>query len=126
MDIELLNNLSGMILDSAIEVHKTLGPGLLEIAYELCLMKELTNRGLSVRNQVELPIIYKDELIDHIFKIDILVEDEIIIELKTVESLLPIHKAQLMTYMKLAKKKIGLLINFNVPLLKDGFQRVII
>jgi GxxExxY protein len=120
-----LNSLSGKILDSAIEVHRTLGPGLLESVYECCLVKELTLKKLYVKRQVPVPIVYKDELLTKEFFIDILVENEIIVELKTVENLLPIHEAQLLTYLKLANKKLGILINFNEVLIKNGFKRLL-
>lgn len=121
-----LNRISGKILDAAIEVHKELGPGLLESIYEICLMKELKNIGLEGKNQIDLPVFYKGEMLDAHFRIDILIEDSVIIELKTVEKILPVHKAQLLSYMKLANKKLGLLINFNEALLKDGFKRFIL
>lgn len=119
------NSITGEILDSCIEVHRNLGPGLLESTYEICLMKEFELRGIKAECQIKLPILYKDFRLDQNYIIDILVEDEFILELKSVETLLPIHKAQLITYLKLADKKLGFLINFNVPLLKNGFQRVI-
>ncbi len=120
---EFLNKLSGEILNSAIEVHRNLGPGLLESVYETCLCKELDWREIKVQRQVHLPIKYKKELLDAGYRIDILVENEIIIEIKSCDSLLPVHDAQLLTYLKLANKKLGLLINFNVPKLIDGFRR---
>lgn len=123
--VNKLNFISGAVLDASIEVHKNLGPGLLESVYELCLLKELKKRNINAVRQLELPIIYKGEVIDKNFCIDILAENEVIIELKTVEKIMPIHKAQIMTYLKLSDKKLGLLINFNVPLLKDGFERVL-
>ena len=113
MNLEKLNNISGIILDCSIEVHKQLGPGLLESVYEICLYKELRNRNLFVERQVQLPIIYKGEDLNSDFRIDLLVENEVIIELKAVETILPVHEAQLLTYFKLADKKLGLLINFN-------------
>ena len=126
MNIEKLNDVTGQILDSAIEVHRELGPGLLESVYETCLAKELFVKNIRFERQVYLPVMYKGEQIDLDFRIDMLVENSIIIELKTAEKLLPIHEAQLLTYMKLADKKLGLLINFNVKLLKDGFKRFIL
>lgn len=120
-----LNNISGAILDSAIEVHRHLGPGLLESVYETCLIRELRNRGFDCKSQVSLPVYYKGEQIDKEFYIDLLVENEVIVELKTTEKILPIHKAQTMTYLKLSNKKLGLMINFNVPLLVNGFERVL-
>ncbi len=125
MNKEEINKLSGIILDSAIEVHKILGPGLLESVYEICLCKELDLRKIEFKRQVLLPIEYKGEKLDADYRIDILVENEIIIELKSVEILHPVFEAQLLTYLKLADKKLGLLINFNVPRLIDGFKRMI-
>lgn len=125
MEESLKNTITGEILDSCIEVHKNLGPGLLESTYEICLLKEFELRGIKAINQIKLPIEYKGFILDQDYRIDILVEDEFILELKSVETLLPIHKAQLITYLKLADKRLGFLINFNVPLLKNGFQRVI-
>lgn len=119
------NNISGKILKAAIEVHRHLGPGLLESVYETCLCKELEFRQMNYHRQQPLPIHYKDLKLDADLKIDILVENEIIVELKAVEKLLPVHHAQLLTYLKLANKRLGLLINFNVPRLVDGFKRVI-
>jgi GxxExxY protein len=119
------NKITGEILDACIEVHKQLGAGLLESTYEICLLKEFEWRGLKANNQITLPIIYKDTLLDQNYRIDILVEDEFILEIKAVETILPIHKAQLITYLKLANKRVGFLINFNVPLLKNGFHRII-
>lgn len=119
------NNITGEILDSCIEVHKTLGPGLLESTYEVCLLKEFELRGIKAINQIKIPIEYKGFILDQDYRIDILVEDEFILELKSVETILAIHKAQLITYLKLADKRLGFLINFNVPSIKNGFQRVI-
>jgi GxxExxY protein len=119
------DRITGQILDACIEVHRTLGPGLLESTYEICLMKEFELRGLKSLNQVKLPVTYKDFKLDQDYRIDILVEDEFIIELKSVDAILPIHTAQIITYLKLADKKIGFLVNFNVPKLKDGFKRII-
>lgn len=121
-----LNGITQQIIGAAIAVHKEFGPGLLESVYEVCLMQEMEENGLKVASQVELPLWYKGKLTDKKFRIDLLVEDEIIVELKAVDSLLPIHEAQLLTYMKLTNKHLGLLINFNVPLLKDGIIRRII
>jgi GxxExxY protein len=111
------------IIGAAIEVHRHLGPGLLESAYEQCLCHELHLRGLSFRCQVDLPLSYKGIKLDCGYRIDLIVEDEIVVELKAVEKILPIHEAQLLTYMKLAAKPVGLLINFNVPLLTQGIVR---
>jgi len=114
------------ILGAALEVHRYLGPGLLESAYEECLCHELRLRGLSFQRQVDLPVEYKGLKLDCGYKIDLLVQDEVILELKAVEKLLPIHQAQLLTYLKLAHKTVGLLINFNVPLLTQGIIRRVV
>ncbi|MBS4066644.1 MAG: GxxExxY protein [Chitinophagaceae bacterium] len=121
-----INSITGAIIDCSIRVHKELGPGLLESVYEVCLMKELIDEGLSVKRQLSLPVIYKGEKIDIDFKIDLLVEDEVIVELKAVESILPVHEAQILTYLKLSGKQIGLLLNFNTKLLKDGIRRYVL
>ena len=113
------------IVHAAFEVHKEHGPGLLESVYEICLMEELTNQNLFVERQVKLPFVFKGKQLDKEFVIDLLVEKEIIIELKAVEILFPVHEVQLLTYMKLANKKLGYLLNFNVPLIKDGIHRKI-
>ena len=113
------------IVDAAFEVHSELGPGLLESVYEICLVEELKERGLTVERQVKLPVVYKDKILQKEFIIDILVEKCVIIELKAVEMLLPVHEVQTLTYMKLADMKLGYLINFNVPLIKQGIKRKI-
>ena len=125
MDNEKLNELSGKILDAAIEVHRILGPGLLEIVYETCLCKELTLRNIAYKRQVLIPIIYKECSLNYDLKLDILVEDLIVVELKSVEIMHPVFKAQLLSHIKLTNKKLGLLINFNVPKLIEGFKRII-
>ena len=117
------NTLSGRIINAAIDVHKELGPGLLESVYEYCLVEELKRRNIKCETQVHLPIVYKGEKLEKEFIIDILVENIIIIELKSVEIILPVHEVQLVTYLKLANKKLGLLINFNVPVLHEGIRR---
>ncbi len=119
------NRLSGIVLDASIEVHRNLGPGLLESVYESCLYSELTDRKIACKRQVDLSIHYKGKRLDEKLVIDILVENEIIIELKAVERILPIHEAQVLTYLRLSNKRLGLLINFNMPTLKDGFKRLI-
>ncbi len=119
------NKLSKIILDSCITVHKEMGPGLLESVYELCLLKELEWRGVKAQNQVSIPLNYRGFELSKEFKIDILVENEIILEIKSSQALLPVHEAQLISYLKLTGKKLGFLINFNVPLLKDGFRRFV-
>jgi len=125
MQKEQINKLSGIILDCSIEVHRNLGPGLLESVYEVCLCKELSLKGIKFQRQALLPVNYKGEKLDADYRIDILVENEIIIELKSVELMNPIYEAQLLTYLKLADKKLGLLINFNVPRLIDGYKRML-
>jgi GxxExxY protein len=119
-----VNDITGQIVDSAIKVHSALGPGLLESTYEACLMYELAKRGLTVKNQVPLPVRYEEVLIEVGYGIDLLVGESVIVELKSVDELAPIHKAQLLSYLKLSGKKIGLLINFNVELLKNGITRM--
>ena len=111
------------IIGAAIEVHRYLGPGLLESAYEECLCHELHLQGVEFRRQVELPVIYKGLSLDCGYRIDLIVREEVILELKAVEKLLPVHQAQLLTYMRLAGKRVGLLINFNVPRLTQGIVR---
>jgi GxxExxY protein len=111
------------ILNCAFEVHKNLGPGLLESVYEVCLLTELKNSNLSIKSQVELPVFYKGEKLNKTFFIDILVEDAIVIELKSVEVLLPVHEIQMLTYMKLGDFKLGFLLNFNESILKNGIRR---
>jgi GxxExxY protein len=118
-----LDELSEKIIGCAINVHQALGPGLLESTYEVCLLHELRKAGLKVESQVELPVFYDGIKLDAGYKLDVLVEDKVILELKSVDSLLPIHEAQLLTYLKLAGRKLGLLINFNVALLKNGIKR---
>ena len=122
-DLRWYNSITERIIRCAIEVHKELGPGLVESVYEVCLKKVLTNDGLNVKSQLVLPVYFKGEMLDKAFVLDLLVEDEIILELKSLEFILPVHEAQLVTYLKLANKKLGLLINFNVVLLKDGIRR---
>ncbi len=122
----LYKELSNEILKSSIEVHKHLGPGLLESAYEICLLHEFMNAGLSVERQLELPIIYKGLKLDCGYRMDIVVEKKIIIELKAVESLNKIHEAQILTYLKLSEIRVGLLMNFNVKYLKDGIKRFVL
>ena len=118
-----LNEISEQIIGAAIEVHKYLGQGLLESVYEICLIEELEQRGLKVQRQVHLPLYYKNQLTKKFFVIDLLVENEVILELKAVERMSPIFDHQLMTYLKLTQKNLGLLINFNVPRLIDGVRR---
>ena len=119
-----INKISGLIIEAAMRVHTALGPGLLESAYESCLLHELRKIGLIVLSQQILPIEYDSVKIDAGYRIDLLVADSVIVELKAVEKLLPIHEAQLLSYLKLGNKSLGLLINFNVVRLKDGIKRM--
>lgn len=121
----LYDKITKNIIGAAIEVHKTLGPGLLESAYQECLFFELKNIGYSVKKEISLPISYKDIKLDHGYRIDLLVEDKIIIELKTVEKFTDVHTAQVLTYLKLGGYPIGLLLNFHTKLLKNGIKRFI-
>jgi len=125
MTRERLNELGGIILDACITVHRELGPGLLESAYVTALVKELQLREIKTKVQVPVEMSYKGEPLGKVYVMDILVEDEIILEIKSVEAIQSIFKAQLITYLKLANKNLGYLINFNVPLLKEGFQRIV-
>ena len=117
------NKITGQIVDAAIKVHTALGPGLLETAYEACLAHELQKRGLTVERQKELPIEYDGIVIDAGYRLDLLVNDQVIVELKAVSEVLPIHHAQIISYLKLGQKPVGLLINFHVERLKDGIKR---
>ena len=119
------NKTSGLILDACITVHKIMGPGLLESIYEQCLMKEFELRMVKAKNQVPISLIYKTHELSRELKIDILVENEIILELKSSEIMHPVYEAQIISYLKLTNKKLGFLINFNVPVLKDGFKRYV-
>ena len=121
-----IEHLGKEVVDSAFQVHSALGPGLLEGAYEACLIQELQLRGISVEAQKELPIIYKGLPVPIGYRLDLLVEKQIIIELKSVDLLRPIHNAQLLTYLKLTGCTLGYLINFNVPLIKDGLRRLVL
>lgn len=118
------NELSSLIIKAAIAVHRALGPGLLESVYQVCLMQELKDMGLKAEAQVAVPIIYKGNRLASDLRIDLLVEDMIVVEIKAVNDLHPIHTAQLLTYLKLTNKKLGLLINFNTTKLVDGLERV--
>jgi len=125
MEYIVENELSNIILGCAIEVHKQLGPGLLESAYQECLFYELTKAGLEVVKEKPMPIIYKDVKLDHGYRIDILVNKKVVIEIKTVEQFTDVHTAQVLTYLKLGNYKLGLLLNFHVTTLKNGIKRVI-
>ncbi len=119
------DEISRKIIGCAIEVHKQLGPGLLESAYQECLYFELIEAGLSVRKEKPMPIVYKEIKLDHGYRIDLLVEEKVVIEIKTVEYLTVVHTAQVLTYLKLGNYKLGLLLNFHVSILKNGIKRLI-
>lgn len=119
----LAAEISEAIIGAAIEVHRHLGPGCLESTYEACLRHELQLRGVGVVKQLKLPIVYKGLHLEEGYRIDLLVADAVVVELKCVDEVLPVHEAQLLSYLKLSGKKVGLLINFNVPVLKDGILR---
>lgn len=120
-----LNELSGQIIAAAIKVHSALGPGLLESVYEACLSYELGQLGLAIRRQVVLPLCYGTVYIEKAYRVDLLVEESVIVELKTVTSLLPIHEAQLLTHLRLSDRRLGLLLNFYVARMRDGIRRIV-
>ena len=120
-----INDVTGQIIDAAMKVHTALGPGLLESAYQACLAHELRKRGLVVQTQLVLPIEYDGTKLDAGYRIDLLVENCVIVELKAVETMNPIFEAQILSYLKLSKLEVGLLINFHVPRLKDGLKRIV-
>ncbi len=120
------NEIGTIILDAAFEVHKELGPGLLESTYEACLGYETTQRGLFIETQIPLPVVYKEVKLDCGYRIDLRAEKKVIVEIKAVEALNDVHLAQVLTYMKLSNCKLGYLINFNVKQLKDGIKRVVL
>jgi len=119
------NELSYKIIGAALEVHRNLGVGLLESAYEVALAYELKELGLKVNRQVLLPLKYKEEIIENAYKLDLIIEDKVIIEIKSVVEIHPVFHSQLLTYLKLTNLKLGLLINFNTPLIKDGIHRIV-
>jgi GxxExxY protein len=119
-----LNKITGDIIGAAIEVHRALGPGLLESAYEACSAYELVQQGLKVEQQKPIPVVYKEIRLDCGYRLDLLVENEVIVEVKSVDELAPIHSAQLLSYLRLSGCKVGLLINFNVEILKHGIRRL--
>ena len=119
------NEVGRVIVDSAFHVHKTLGPGLLESVYEVCLTRELTKRGLSAERQVPIPVVYDGITFDEGFRADIVVAQMVIVELKSVELVHPVHKKQLLTYLRLADKRLGYLVNFGAELIKDGTSRIV-
>ena len=118
------NALTDMVIGAAIEIHRALGPGLLESAYETCLCHEFGQRRIHFQRQLELPVVYKNISLDCGYRIDVVVEKQLVLELKAVEKLLPVHEAQLLTYLKLTGLHTGLLLNFNVPMLKNGIRRI--
>jgi GxxExxY protein len=122
----IYGELTRQIIGSAIEVHRELGPGLLESAYEECLCRELNIRGVCFQRQLTVPLSYKGVDLDCGYRLDLLIKDTVVVELKSIECFLPIHEAQLLTYMKLLSKPVGILINFNVPLLKHGILRKVL
>ena len=119
------SGLTGEIIRAALEVHSVLGPGLLESTYRTCLCYELKQQGLNVRTEMSLPVSYKGVAIDNGYRVDLLVEDTVIVEAKAVTALLPVHKAQLLSYLRLSGRPAGLLINFHVAMLRDGIKRVV-
>ena len=120
-----INEVTDAVISSAIQVHSELGPGLLESAYETCLAYELEERGLQVERQKVLPLVYREVRLDAGYRLDLVVQDSVIVEIKAVDSLTPVHKAQLLSYLKLSRLTVGLLVNFNVKLLKQGIRRVV-
>ena len=124
--MKTIEEITTEIVDSCYQIHKSLGPGLLESAYEACLEYVLKKRGLDVERQVPQPVIYEEIAIDAGYRIDLLVNDIVIIELKAVDQLIPIHTAQLLTYLKLSGKSLGFLVNFNTPLIKQGIKRIVL
>lgn len=120
-----LDQISRRVIGAAIEVHRHLGPGLLESAYESCLVFELRQMGFAVQQQKALPVVYKDVKLDCGYRLDLVVEDEIIVEIKAVEKWLLIHEAQLLSYLRISQKRVGLLMNFHVPVLKSGLKRIV-
>jgi len=124
-DRESLNAISGQIVDASMRIHTILGPGLLESAYEACLALELRKRGLRVETQLPLPVSYDGVRADLGYRLDLLVENEVVVELKAIETVLPVHKAQLLSYLRLGGKRLGLLINFHVERMRDGITRIV-
>ena len=120
-----INDITGEIVSAAMKVHTVLGAGLFETTYRLCLRHELQDRGLSVEQEVTIPVIYGDFRIENGYRVDLLVEDLVLVEIKSVAKLLPLHQAQLLAYLKLSHRPVGLLINFNVPHLREGIKRMV-
>ena len=126
IDLEEVNQLTEQIIGAAIEVHRTLGPGLLESAYETCLAYELERLGLNFERQKPLPLVYKEIMLDQGYRVDLLVEGKVVVELKVVDVISPVHEAQVLSYLRFSGSPIGLIINFKVKLLKDGIRRFIL
>jgi len=126
INLEEVNKITGIVVDASMDVHSAMGPGLLENVYEHCLVRELEFRGLKVERQVPIPVVYKETELPVGFRIDLLVEDCLIVELKAVEAVLPIHEAQVFTYLRLTGSRVGLLLNFNVVSMKNGIKRIIL
>jgi len=124
MNVEALNPITGQIIGAAIEVHKELGPGLLESVYKICLAHELRSRGIVVSCEQDLPVVYRDTKLETGYRVDLLVENRVLVEVKAVRDLHPIFVAQTLTYLKLSGKRLALLINFNVEVLRDGIKRL--
>jgi len=125
IDREQLDRITDAIIGAAIEVHRALGPGLLESAYEACLSFELVERGLKAEQQKALPVVYREVRLDCGYRLDLLVENVVVVEIKAVDVLMPVHTAQLLSYLKLSRCPVGLLINFNVKMLRDGIRRLV-
>lgn len=125
MNVQNVNDITEQIIGSAIEVHRALGPGLLESAYEGCLCRELQLRDIPYARQLTVPVHYKGIMLESGYRLDLLVENQVVVEIKAVDALLPVHEAQILTYMRLGEWRVGLLLNFNVPILKHGIQRFI-
>lgn len=124
-EAQRVNALSNLIIGAGIEVHRHLGPGLLESAYEECLCYELNSMNVDIQRQVSIPVVYKEVKLDCGYRADLLVEDSVVIELKAIDKLAPIHGVQLLTYLRLLDKRLGILMNFNVPILKQGIKRIV-
>ena len=122
---EELNRISGLVIGCAIEVHRVMGPGLLESAYQTCLAWELRNTGVAFAEQVAVPVRYKSLVVPNAYRLDLLVENEVVVEMKSVERIEPIHSAQLLTYLKTNNFRLGLLLNFNVEVMRKGIKRVV-
>jgi GxxExxY protein len=119
------NELGKIVIDATFKVHSVLGAGLLESVYESCLAYELQKHGLQVKRQVSLPILYEDLKLDNAFRVDLLLDDKVVVEIKAIDKLMPVHTAQLLSYLKLGKYKLGFLLNFNVAHMKDGIKRMV-